>query len=113
MNSPLRTASPGAHFSDGADAADRGHAVAHGAARAVEGRAEPFIRGLDFEEVVQSEPELLELDRRDAGQRVARHGHADLSDEHRPGKRDKADKRSHREQTDTWRSCSPMTVTPR
>ena len=42
----------------------------------------PSSDGLHLEEVVESETELLELDRRDAGQRVARHGHADLSDEH-------------------------------
>ena len=42
----------------------------------------PSSDGLDLEEVVEAEPELLELHRRDAGQRVAGHGHADLSDEH-------------------------------
>ena len=45
-------------------AADDRHVVAHGAARAVERRAKPLLGRLDFEEVIEPEPELFEIDRR-------------------------------------------------
>ena len=48
---------------DGAGAAHRRHVVARGAAGAVEGRAEALLGGFHFEEVVEAEAELLELDR--------------------------------------------------
>ena len=54
-----------------ADAADRGHAVADRATGGVERRAQPLFGGLDLEEVVEAEPELLELDRGQTRERVA------------------------------------------
>ena len=41
------------------------------AARAVERRAEPSSARFDLGEILEAEPELLELPRRDAGQRIA------------------------------------------
>ncbi len=52
-------------------AADRRDVVADGAARAVEGGSEPLFARFDLEEVVQPQAELLELDRRESGQRRA------------------------------------------
>ena len=63
-----RTASRGSHFCDMSGAADRRHAVTCAAAGAVVGRTKSFVRGLDFEEVVESKPKLFELDRRHAWQ---------------------------------------------
>ncbi len=62
----------GAQFEDDAATADGRHAVAHRAARAVEGRAETLLGGLDFREVLEPETELAELHRREARQRRAR-----------------------------------------
>ncbi len=60
----------GANLADRAGAADNRHVVADGAARAVEGRSQTFFGCLDFEKVVEPETELLEIDRRDAGERL-------------------------------------------
>ena len=57
---------------DHARAADRRDAVADGAARAVERRAEAVLHRLDLGEIVEAEPELLELAAGDARQRIAR-----------------------------------------
>src|SRR5262249_10413894 len=61
----------GASFDDDAYAADRGHAVTRGAARRVECRPKTLLGRLYFGEILQPEPELGELGRRDAWQRVA------------------------------------------
>ena len=68
---PVLVAVGRAHFGDQADAADRRHVVADGAARGVERRAEPFFGGLDLEEVVEPDAEALELRREEPGQRIA------------------------------------------
>ena len=67
-----------------AAAADGRHAVAHGAARAVERRSESVLGGLDLGEVVEAQPELREFDRRDARQRIARLELALTEHAHRP-----------------------------
>ena len=68
-----RTAARRAHFGNVPRATDRRHAVTCAAAGAVERRTQPFIRSLDFEEIVQAKPELLELHGCYAWQRVAGH----------------------------------------
>jgi hypothetical protein len=68
---PRRRPVARAGLDDDAGAADGGHVVARGAAVAVEGGAEAVFRRLDFGEVRESQPELRELRRRDAGQRIA------------------------------------------
>ena len=70
----------GTELENGAGAADRGDVVAHGAARAVERRAEALVGRLDLEEVVEAEPELRELRGRDAGERLPRLRHPRLRD---------------------------------
>ena len=75
-----------------ADAADGRHVVADRAARAVERRSQSFFRGFHLEEIVEPEPESLELDRRDPRQRLAGVGAATLRD-------------------GTWHAASPA-VTP-
>src|SRR6185503_15659648 len=57
----VRGAASRADFRDRPGAADGGHVVAGGAARGVERGPEPFLRRFDFEKVVETEPELLEL----------------------------------------------------
>ena len=64
-------AMPAAHLGHRRDAADHRHVVAGRAARAVEQRAEAVARLFDLHEVVEAEPKLLELPRRDARQRIA------------------------------------------
>ena len=59
----LRVPPGRAQFENDAAAADGRHVVADRAARAVEGRAEALVRRLDFEEVLEAEPELGELGR--------------------------------------------------
>ena len=85
-----------------AAAADGRHAVAHGAARAVERRTQPFLGGFDLEKVVEAQAELLELDRascraadrrartRATARRVSAAQHSDRADAdeaRRPGRR--------------------------
>ena len=66
-----RRGAPARTSAIGADAADRRHVVADGAAGAVERRPQSFLGGFDLEEVLEAEPELLELRRREARQRIA------------------------------------------
>ena len=66
----VEQATPGANLCDRADTAHRRDVVTGGTTGAVERRPQPFLRGLDFEEVVQAKTELLELRRREPGQRV-------------------------------------------
>ena len=56
----------------------------NGAARRVERRTEPLVRRLDFEEVIETKPELFEFDWCDSRQRVARNGHTHLGNEIAP-----------------------------
>ena len=74
-NSPSAVLRADTELEDGAGAADDGDVVAHGAARAVERRAEALVGRLDLEEVVEAEPELRELCGRDAGERLPRLRH--------------------------------------
>ena len=77
----LRVPPGRAQFENDAAAADGRHVVADRAARAVERRAEAFVRRLDFEEVLEAQSELRELGRRDAGERVRRAEALALRDE--------------------------------
>ncbi len=56
---------------DHAGAANRRHAVADSAARAVERRAEPVFYRLDFREILEAQPELLEVAAGDSRQRIS------------------------------------------
>ncbi len=67
----LRIATGSTNLCDGPSAADHRDVVADRAARAVECRAESFLRSFDFEEIVQAETKLFEIDRGDAEQRLA------------------------------------------
>jgi hypothetical protein len=91
-----RAAAAGANLGDRACASDRGHAVAHRAAGAVERRAKPFARAFDFQEIVEPDAELLELDRRHARKRIARHWNARLREEQGARKQNKSTAKSER-----------------
>ncbi len=69
---PRLVAARGPDLRDHAGAADRRDAVADGAARSVECRAEAVLDRLHLGEIVEAEPELLELAAGDARQRIAR-----------------------------------------
>jgi len=56
------------------------------------GRAQAFIRRFDLEEVLESNPELFEFDRGDAGQCVSGQRTAHLRDEQHSGDGDDADR---------------------
>jgi hypothetical protein len=59
-----RTTLGGAHFTDVASTTDCRDAVTRAATRAVECGSQPFIRGLDFEEVVETDSKGFEFHRR-------------------------------------------------
>ena len=61
-----------AHLGDHSGAADRRHAVAHRAARAVERRTEPVLGRFDLGEILEAQPELLEFAAGDSRQRISR-----------------------------------------
>src|SRR5688572_30131498 len=70
----VRVPSSRTNFGDSPAAADDWNVVTHGTARAVERWTETFLRGLHLEKIVQAKPELFEIGRRDAGQRIAQFG---------------------------------------
>ena len=102
----------GADFGDRAHAADGRDGMARGAARAVERRPEPFLGGLDLEEVVATEAELLELSGGDAGQGIAGQRRPRLRDEDtRRGEDQGREKDSARGSAHHFASLSGSTAT--
>ena len=61
-----------ADLGDHAGAANRRHAVADRAARAVERRTETLLRRFDLREIVEAKPEFLEFAAGDPRQRISR-----------------------------------------
>ena len=98
-----------ADLGDHARAADGRHAVADRAARAVERRAKTLLGRFDLGEILEPEPELLELTAGDSRQRIARQRTNRLPRDLDP---DRA-RRTRRRRTAIKRFTSGILATPR
>ena len=86
MNAPSRTSPAGAHLRRSASTPPTAGTLWQTAQLVpLNAGPSPSLGGLDLEEVVEAETELLELDRRDAGQRIAGLRARGLRDEQQRG----------------------------
>ncbi len=100
-----------AKLGDDAAAADDRHVVTDRAARAVERRPQAFIGRLDFEEILEAQPELLELRRRDSRERTA--GDRTSLGERENGRRPEQHEPHGANANDGRRAHSVTTISPR